>query len=658
MKASKTIVLLLIFYLSGSPDAEAQTASGVVNSYYQVTAINTTANSITVTNASGLTPGQRVLIIQAKGAAINGANASTFGTITAINDAGNYEFNTICTIAGNTVVFKAALLNPYDPAGQVQLVTIPSYASVVVSGTVSSTPWNPTTGTGGVVVLEATASIYLNANIDVRGQGFLGGALVNYDIPPYDCEWYIPVTGYYLSLPASGDYTGGEKGEGITAYIAGEEYGMGKLANGGGGGNNNNTGGAGGGNYGAGGAGGQRAGESRFDCQGAYPGIGGVSLATYGYSTAVNRIFFGGGGGSGHENNGVGLPGGNGGGIIILSAPAIIGGGGQLLASGVAPLNPTNTDPTQAEGDGGGGGGAGGAVVLNATSITGAITVQAQGANGSNSSNLVNDCTGPGGGGGGGAIWSAGGSFPAAISASVTGGSNGVVSAGNSKVACRGLANGATPGATGVSQAGYILPESATNICVPLALSLLKYFTGVLSDPGAPGDQGVQLTWGLNTPSAASTIQSFTVERSTDQLHFTDLTTIIASVDSVTYHYTDNTTIGATLFYRLVWLNNDGQPSYSQILAFDRPLDPSIAMIRLEPNPVSDQLSVNLFSTRRETASLRLFAAQGQLLTSNPIALQVGMTSVVLPVSDLSAGTYFLVVETKERREVKPFIKK
>jgi hypothetical protein len=652
MKASTTIVLLLTSFVCGYLKAGAQTASGVVNSYYQVTAINATANSITVTNASGLTPGQRVLIIQAKGAAINGANASTFGTITAINDAGNYEFNTICTIAGNTVVFKATLLNPYDPAGLVQLVTIPSYASVVVSGTVSSTPWSPTTGTGGIVVLEATESIYLNADIDVRGQGFLGGALVNYAIPPYDCEWYIPVTGYYLSLPASGDYTGGEKGEGITDYIAGEEYGMGKLANGGGGGNNNNTGGAGGGNYGAGGAGGQRAGESRFDCQGAYPGIGGVTLAAYGYSTAVNRIFFGGGGGSGHENNGVGLPGGNGGGIIILSAPAIIGGGGQLLASGVAPLNPTNTDPTQAEGDGGGGGGAGGTVVLNATSITGAITVQAQGANGSNSSNLVNDCTGPGGGGGGGAIWTAGGSIPVAISASVTGGSNGVVSAGNSKVACRGLANGATPGGIGVSQAGYVLPESATNTCVPLALSLLKYFTGV------PVDQSIQLTWGLNSPSAASTIQSFTVERSTDQLHFTDVTTIAASVDSITYHYTDNAAIGGTLFYRLVWLNNDGQLSYSQILAFERPLDPSIAMIRLEPNPVSDQLSVNLFSTRQETASLRLFAAQGQLLSSNPISLQVGMTSVVLPVSDLPAATYFLVVETKERREVKPFIKK
>jgi hypothetical protein len=129
-------------------------------------------------------------------------------------------------------------------------------------------------------------------------------------------------------------------------------------------------------------------------------------------------------------------------------------------------------------------------------------------------------------------------------------------------------------------------------------------------------------------------------------------------VDSVTYRYTDNTTVGATLFYRLVWLNNDGLLSYSQILAFNQPFEPSIAMISLEPNPVSDQLSVNLFSTRQETASLRLFAAQGQLLASNPVPLKVGMNSVVLPVSDLPAATYFLVVETKERREVKPFIKK
>jgi len=114
---------------------------------------------------------------------------------------------------------------------------------------------------------------------------------VNYPTPTYDCNWTDNVSNYYLPLPASGNITAGRKGEGITGYILNEEYARGKLANGGGGGNNANTGGGGGGNYGAGGIGGQRAGESAFQCHGAYPGIGGSSLTSYGYTAGINRIF-------------------------------------------------------------------------------------------------------------------------------------------------------------------------------------------------------------------------------------------------------------------------------------------------------------------------------------------------------------------------------
>jgi hypothetical protein len=652
MKAGITIVLLMVSAVCSYLPTRAQTVSGIVNSYYAVSAVNTTNNSVTVDNASGLSPGQRVLISQAKGAAIGSANASTFGDITAVNDAGNYEFNTICTITGNEVVLKATLLNPYDPTGSVQLVAIPSYGSVTVSGTVTASPWDPTTGKGGIVVIEAAGTIFLNADIDVSGRGFLGGSLVNYPVPPYNCDWFVTVNNYYLSLPASGYYTGGKKGEGIAAYILNEEYGRGKLANGGGGGNNTNTGGAGGGNYGAGGAGGQRAGESAFQCQGAYAGIGGVSLAAYGYTPATNKLFFGGGGGSGHENNGVGLPGGNGGGIIILSAPLVVGGGGRLLATGVAPVNPTNTDPTQAEGDGGGGGGAGGSVILNATTVTGAVTAVATGARGSDASNLVNDCTGPGGGGGGGVVWTTGTSIPGAVTPSVAGGSNGVVSAGNSKASCRGLSNGALPGSAGSSQSGYTAPESTLNTCVVLAASPLKYFTG------SPADQGYLLSWGLYSPQESASIKSFMIERSVDQTHFDTVKIIAGSADTLAYQYTDLTLISGTVFYRLLWLDNQGLVSYSRILAFNRPLNPAVEFIRLQPNPASDQLSVTLFSTKEEAANLRLFNSLGQSLASYPVGLHIGTTSLIVPVNDLPAATYFLMVETKDSRQVKPFIKK
>jgi len=655
MKAGTTIVLLLSILHACLP-VNAQTASGVVNTYYHVSAINTTANSVTVDNASGLTPGQRVLLSQAKGTVIDNSNTSAFGDITALNNAGNYEFNTICTINGNEVGLKFTLLNSYDPAGQVQLVGIPSYGSVTVTSTVSSIPWDPVTGKGGIVVIEAAGALFLNADIDVRGQGFRGGDLLNYFVPPYDCSWAFPVDAYALNLPASGYYTGGKKGEGITDYILNKEYGRGKLANGGGGGNNTNSGGAGGGNVGAGGVGGRKAGETTFFCHGIYPGIGGLSLAPYGYSTAANsnRIFFGGGGGSGHQNNSKGMPGGNGGGIILLSASSITGGGGQLLASGVSPivLGMGYADPTQAEGDGGGGGGAGGTVILNTATITGAVTVQANGAKGSDAGNMRPECTGPGGGGGGGMIWTAGGAVPAAISASVSGGANGIVSLGNTLLSCQGSSNGALPGDAGSSQAGYTAPESTMNTCVLLASSPLKYFTGT------PEEQGFRLSWGLISPEEAGKIQSFTVERSVDQIHFTPLAIIPGPADPANNRYTDIDKIPGTVFYRLEWLDKEGSRSYSRILTHTRPSDPGIEWIRLQPNPASDQLSVNLFSPGPETATLQLFTAQGQLIASYPLSLHSGITSRMLPVKDLPAATYFLVVDTKGRRQVKSFIKR
>src|SRR5579863_8187748 len=103
MKAATLIVMVLVCVLCSSLPARAQTASGIVNSYYAVSLVTTAANSVTVDNTAGLYNGQPVLIIQMKGATIDASNTAAYGSITAINDAGNYEFNTICSISGNQV---------------------------------------------------------------------------------------------------------------------------------------------------------------------------------------------------------------------------------------------------------------------------------------------------------------------------------------------------------------------------------------------------------------------------------------------------------------------------------------------------------------------------------------------------------------------------
>lgn len=631
--------------------SRGQSVSGILNTYYQVTAVNGVANTVTVDNAAGLAAGQRVLILQAKGAAITAANTSTFGDITALNNAGGYEFNTICSISGNDVRLRDQFVNAYNATGQVQLVTIPSYSSVVIAGAVTATPRDPVTGKGGVVVLEASGTITLNADIDVSGQGFQGGALVNYPTPTYDCGPVDFVSQYFLPMPASGNVTAGRKGEGITGYILNEECARGKLANGGGGGNNANTGGGGGGNYGAGGLGGKRAGETIGQCHGQYPGVGGSSLSSYGYSTGANRIFFGGGGGSGHENNGVGTPGGNGGGIIILSAATIAGGGGRLLASGVASVNPANSDPYQAEGDGGGGGGAGGVIILNAAAITGAVTAEAKGGRGSDASNMVNDCTGPGGGGGGGLVWTAGSSFPVSVTATVDGGANGVVSAGNTKVSCRGLANGALSGAAGLGQASYTPPVSAGPSCTVLALQELSYFKA------DPSGSDILLNWALTAPAPATDIRSFIIQRSADHSQFTDIATLPAAQDPILYRYTDPAgNIEGDIYYRLAWRHGQGDLSYSHIIAVNRTPAPAFSL-RLQPNPATDLPLLTVMSEKEGHAAAKIYNAQGGTLLSFALVLHKGENSIPLSLHTLAPAVYFLVVDVEGRRQVRSFIK-
>ncbi|MDR7372885.1 hypothetical protein [Flavobacterium aquidurense] len=128
--------------------------SGIINSYYPVTAINqpvcdhcdfTCIHTITVANTTGLAVGDKALIIQMKGADINTTNTSAGGVVTAINNAGNYEFFVIESITGNVLTTKYHLMKRYTVTGSVQVVRIPKHSETVnINGTLKAKEWNST----------------------------------------------------------------------------------------------------------------------------------------------------------------------------------------------------------------------------------------------------------------------------------------------------------------------------------------------------------------------------------------------------------------------------------------------------------------------------------------------------------------------------------
>lgn len=161
------VFLILTFHL-----AEAQ-ISGIINTYSKVTATDLSCNTVTVLDASGFTVGDTILIIQMKGATMDETNTAAFGNLTSLNNAGNYEFATIKTVSGNDLTLINTLLRSYTVADLVQIVSVPQYTNVAITGTLTAKDWDG--ATGGVLVFEASGTVIMNADIDVSALGFRGG---------------------------------------------------------------------------------------------------------------------------------------------------------------------------------------------------------------------------------------------------------------------------------------------------------------------------------------------------------------------------------------------------------------------------------------------------------------------------------------------------
>ncbi len=489
-------------------------ASTVVNQYAVLSA-NAAAGASTLTVSAiadlnsgsfgNLAAGDLLLVIEMQGATISTTNDATYGTVTALNNAGRHEFVTVASTAGNVITIdtscQTGLRFAYTSgaAGRTQVVRVPQLTSLTISGagSIVAPAWDGTRG--GVVAVHVRDTATVNgAGIDVSGRGFRGGATDN--------NTSNGVTLYR----SNADDDGSEKGESIAGDGARYDstfngrYSRGAPANGGGGGDGHNAGGGGGANGSSGatwtgqgvmdgavvgaaawaldpgyiangnarttssggGRGGYTFSGSDQDALTVGPGaaawagdsrreVGGLGGRPVANDPAGGRLFLGGGGGAGDGNNGVAGVGGAGGGLVYVLANAVAGTG-TIQANGAAGGN-SNGNP----GDAPGGGGGGGTVVIR-TNALGAVVVQANGGAGGNQTLAANlEAEGPGGGGGGGYIALSGGN----TTRSATGAANGTT---NRAVLSEFPSNGATSGAAGEPNARV----TTVPMCITADLSI------------------------------------------------------------------------------------------------------------------------------------------------------------------------------------------
>jgi hypothetical protein len=470
MQKRITTVFLMLF----SVYLQAQTPiSGVINTYLQVDSVDVCLNKIYAPSTAGLAVGDKILLIQMKGADINLTNTASFGNINSYNNAGNYEFGTVAALTATTISLENTLVRTYTNGAALQVVKVPVYDNVNINAELTAAEWNGTIG--GILVFEAN-QVAFNTNIDVSGKGFLGGNAGNF---PESCPTGTATTAYF-SDTLSGK--GGEKGEGIAILTNTYLACRGKAANGGGGGNDHNAGAGGGANGGAGGIGGEND-ESVFSCPG-NEGFAGVSMDN---TALTNKLFLGAGGGAGHGNNTNGTDGGDGGGLVIIITNLIDGNGFSIISNGESVTD-------WAWGDGAGGGGAGGSVIISAADVTD-LNIIAKGGKGGDTG--ADQCTGPGGGGSGGAFKFNAGAVWAGVTADLAGGIFGTNTTAISD--CFGDNNGAASGGTGVSVANFILSESVIAYNPDFADAGADVLVCSGSSVNLDGSGGISYSWSPGT---------------------------------------------------------------------------------------------------------------------------------------------------------------
>lgn len=506
------VISLSIFNLFSNLTYGQTSIGGIINKYTKVVEVNTTDacdNKIEVASSADFSVGDKVLIIQMKGAIIDSTNTENFGQIIDYQEAGNYEFNFIRAIDGNEIMFQNILLKAYNPAAKVQLVYVPVYEDALVNSTLTAEKWNGETG--GVLALDAE-NLTLSADINVTGLGFRGATSLSQDLA--GCA-----TSDAYFYPESSQ-EGAKKGEGIVLENSEFAQGRGAFGNGGGGGNHENSGGAGGSNYGAGGKGGR----SWSGCVADGADIGGLGGHALAYNTTFQKVFLGGGGGAGHQDKGSNTSGSHGGGLVIIKANQVTGNFFTIFANGQNNMNNTLDD-------GSGGGGAGGSVLLEVTTYNTTLNVEIKG--GVGASNVASvGCTGAGGGGGGGMIWFANTVLPSNVIFNANGASSGSHTSGS----CLGFLHGATRGQNGTIVSNLVLPHSIPLDEIDYEVDLGEDITicpldSLLLDATASGAVGYLWQDGSSNP---------TIWATTPQVHWVEVT----FCDTVVY---DSINVDATL---------------------------------------------------------------------------------------------------------------
>lgn len=164
---------------------------------------------------------------------------------------------------------------------------------------------------------------------------------------------------------------------------------------------------------------------------------------------------------------------------------------------------------------------------------------------------------------------------------------------------------------------------------------------------GKTNDQINNLYW---TTTSEENFSHFEVERSNDGSTYNSFARLNSKGSfgrGATYSLNDAYPFAGYSFYRLKMIDKDGSFSYSDIVRLETSRK-SVALTMLYPNPVKDQLNIQIQSDKTQSLSVSLTDMSGKLIMSNTLNVSTGLNNRMLNLNQLASGIYLLQYKNAE----------
>jgi hypothetical protein len=154
----------------------------------------------------------------------------------------------------------------------------------------------------------------------------------------------------------------------------------------------------------------------------------------------------------------------------------------------------------------------------------------------------------------------------------------------------------------------------------------------------------------------------FFVERSVDAIEFSTVGIVDGSGDSQvskSYSFIDKEKPGGIVYYRLGQQDFDGNVSKSAVVYLDKNCNTNAdIVINTFPNPMVDQLTIDITAFQQGTCGLSIYNTIGQQVWESSLPMmEKGLNSIIVETSQLKSGIYFLRIKLNDRIEISKLLK-